>query len=137
MPRSKPHVVKRFFSQTFTPARLSSIQSPLSTPRQATPLQATWRQRHGSRLGLSVGASAKISSRHGTQSWAAPGTARAHSSAVWPTARWTATDKMLHQRLAHAAWVGPRTAGGACAQLDKALHERDHRGVPPTPHPST
>ena len=29
-----------FFSRTFTPARWSSIQSPLSTLRQATPLQA-------------------------------------------------------------------------------------------------
>ena len=97
------------FFRTFTPARLSSIQPPFTHYARLHPykllryrLRATWRQRH---------ASTRISSKHATRSWATPGTALAHPSAVWPSARWLATDKMFHQRLAHATWAAAQQVG--------------------------
>ena len=64
-------------------------------------LKATWRQRHGSRLGPSVGARPSISSRHGT------GLGR-HRVPRPPQCRVAnRVPEMLHQRLAHAAWAGP------------------------------
>ena len=104
-------------------------------------VRATWRQRHGSRLGPSVGAGARISSKHGIRSCAAPGAPRTRPNAVWPTARRTATERMLHQRLAHAAWAGPCAAGGArharsltrrCTSEMAEVFQR-----PPTSHPSS
>ena len=65
----------------------------------------------------------------------------ARPSAVWPTASWTATESMLHQRRAQGAFAGARTAGGAlCARratrrLSSCSASAFHS--PPTSQPST
>ena len=93
--------------------------------------------RSGRRLGKSGSATSKTSSRACTSVLCAgPGMAHAHPSAVWPTARWTATESVLHQRRAHAAFRrgSHSRRGSARAKGNEALDQLHCVSVPPPTH---